>query len=238
MSKLKIASIVLLVLAGLSIALGAVYVSGENQKYQSAKDDVSAAESAYSTASSNYTLAKDYYDSAWSDYDWCFYWCFDEMAVALGAGDILDGAQADLDAANNALETAQSDLDEAAKSFNTSAISSGIGAGILSISAIILTVLWRRSTHKQNNDESTIDPIWFCSECGTSNELGLFCIDCGTSKNENSSTVKTASAESGLQDEVPSEEPSESGASVKSVRKRKPKNSEPKASAVKPAGSE
>ena len=238
MSKLKIASIVLLVSAGLSIALGAVYVSGENQKYQSSKEEVSAAESAYSTASSNYSIAKDYYDSAWSDYNWCFYWCFDEMAVALGAGDILDGAQADLDAASNVLEAAKKDMDDAAKRFNTSATTSGIGAGILSFSAVVFTILWRRSTHKKNIEGSVINPIWFCTECGTSNELGLFCIDCGASKNENSLAVKTASEESGPQAEVPSAALSESSTPVKSVRKRKPKNSEHEASATKQAESE
>lgn len=221
MSKLKLASIVLLVLAGLSIALGAVYVSGENQKYQDAKDRVSSAESAYQDASDYYDAAVSYSDAAWADYNWCIYWCFDEMASALAASDVVDSASTELSAADSALSAANKALDDAASKFNSSAVISGAGAGSLLVAAIVVTVLSRKKQAiTTDQDISKTDPNWFCVSCGAANELGLFCIDCGAPKSDakqitnetNENQAETSNSDSSL-------------AKAKKLKAAKPRNS-------------
>lgn len=217
MSKLKVASLVLLLLAGLSIALGAIYVSGENQKYQDAKDEATSAESVYTDALDFYIAAEAYSESAWFDYDWCYYWCLDEMAAALAASDVLDSASAEISAAESALSIANNALDVAASSFNTSAAISGTGAGVLVVAATVVTVISRKkqTAIMATQDSSNKDPNWFCVECGAANELGLFCIDCGASKNE------TKQVENGPEENLP--ETSDSESSIAKAKPRKTK---------------
>jgi hypothetical protein len=189
MAKLKIVSIVLLVIAGISVVSAALYVSGENQKYQDAQDAVDAADSAYADASATYDATEIYYNQAMSDYDWCVYWCYDEMAVVLGASDLLDAAQTDVNSADLLVTATNMALTDAANSFNSAAAVGGVGAGVISIAAVTVTVLARKKSNLVSSlSEEGVDtsqPNWFCVECGAANELGLFCVDCGASRNRN-----------------------------------------------------
>ena len=204
---------VLFVFAGLTLLAvvgGTTFSVLKYQEHVASQKALVKASAAVNVAANNLADAQDFYDyaesvasSAYIDYIYCYYWCYDELSYYLSVSSTASEASVLVDSASSSLATARSLQKQAeiltektAAAFNQTTLWSGIGVGGLLITTLVLLASVRRRA-SQTSGESGADPLnlmsnvfdnapprsgsgWTCRVCAKENVGGLFCVDCGS----------------------------------------------------------